>query len=68
MDSETLKARLAVDKIVRDLSDRRGLRQEWEQIDEDIQQKIRDVWTDIIRTEMSIQWTDCGKANFDVKS
>jgi hypothetical protein len=39
----------AVESIVQDLSDRRGLRQEWEQIDEDIQEEIKQTWAVIIR-------------------
>ncbi len=31
-----------------DFTDRRGLRQEWEGIDDDIQQDIRDEWERII--------------------
>ena len=34
--------------IVGDLTDRRGLRQEWEEIDEDIQDEIFRTWVDII--------------------
>jgi hypothetical protein len=39
----------AVEAIIRDLSDRRGLRQEWEQIDDDIQEEIKETWAWIIR-------------------
>lgn len=42
-------AQLIVAAIEHDLRDRRGLRQEFEQIDEDIQDEIRDAWADIIR-------------------
>ena len=35
--------------IIADLSDRRGLRQEWEQIDADIQDEIISKWLGIIR-------------------
>jgi hypothetical protein len=34
--------------IITDLTDRRGLRQEWEQIDSDIQDEIIAKWRDII--------------------
>jgi hypothetical protein len=34
--------------IISDLSDRRGLRQEWEQIDGDIQDEIIEKWLEII--------------------
>jgi hypothetical protein len=37
--------------IITDLSDRRGLRQEWEQIDGDIQDEIIDIWVKIIEKE-----------------
>lgn len=36
-----------VHEIVADLTGRRGLRQEWEQIDEDIRRQIIDAWTKI---------------------
>lgn len=35
--------------IIHDISDRRGLRQEWEQIDGDIQDDIIDAWINIIK-------------------
>jgi hypothetical protein len=35
--------------IVRDFTDRRGLRQEWEQIDDDIQEEILSTWLGIIK-------------------
>ncbi len=34
--------------IIADLSDRRGLRQEWEEIDGDIQDEIIDKWIGIL--------------------
>ena len=37
--------------IITDLSDRRGLRQEWEQIDGDIQDEIIEKWKTIINKE-----------------
>ena len=37
--------------IITDLSDRRGLRQEWEQIDGDIQDEIIEKWKAIINKE-----------------
>lgn len=36
-----------VHEIVADLSGRRGLRQEWEQIDPDIRREIVEAWTKI---------------------
>jgi hypothetical protein len=47
------------DRIVKafadDFTDRRGLRQEWEQIDEETQAEIRTTWTKIVRKEMAKQ-------------
>ena len=37
-------ATCTVDAIIKDLSDRRGLSSEWEGIDEDIRNEIRDTW------------------------
>jgi hypothetical protein len=34
--------------IIYDLSDRRGLRHEWDQIDDDIKEEIRKQWTSIV--------------------
>jgi trans-2-enoyl-CoA reductase len=42
-----------VDAIVRDFTDRRGLRQEWEQINEDIQAEIKATWKKIVKREMA---------------
>lgn len=42
-------AQLIVAAIEADLRDRQGLRQEFEQCDEDIQDEIRDTWADIVR-------------------
>jgi len=50
MDALTVKARAAVDKIIADLSDRRGLRQEWDQIDEQVRDEIKTAWRDILIT------------------
>jgi len=38
----------AVEAIIADLTDRRGLRHEWEQIDSDVRDEIRYVWGIII--------------------
>lgn len=46
--SKTVPASKIVDAIIADLSDRCGLRQEWEQIDEDIKKQIRQMWIDIV--------------------
>lgn len=48
MSTNEEKARKAVDAIIYDLSDRRGLRQEWEGIDEDIREDIRAEWTRLV--------------------
>lgn len=42
------RAAAAVKKIVEDLSDRRGLGQEWYQIDPEQQKEIMRVWADIV--------------------
>lgn len=45
-------ARKIVWKIVEDLSDRRGLRQEWEQIDKETQKEIKEKWGKIVKLEI----------------
>lgn len=40
--------KIIVSDIIKDFTDRRGLRQEWEQIDEDIQNEIKQEWCKII--------------------
>jgi NAD(P)-dependent dehydrogenase (short-subunit alcohol dehydrogenase family) len=42
-----------VTEIIADLSDRRGLRHQWDQIDEDIQQQIREEWEEIVATNLA---------------
>lgn len=42
-----------VDRIINDLSSRCGLEDEWEQIDEDIQQEIKDEWGEIVDRVLS---------------
>lgn len=49
----TIKAEQIVSKILADLTDCKALRQAWDDIDEDIQQEIRDTWADIVRRELS---------------
>jgi hypothetical protein len=44
----SMRARRAVEAIVRDLSDRRGLKHEWWQIDPDIRADIKRQWQAII--------------------
>lgn len=46
------KVAAVVNQIIDDLSDRRGLRQEWESIDEDTKKVIRQRWCDILRDVM----------------
>lgn len=43
------KAEKIVEAIMKDFTDRRGLRQEWEQIDEDIQNEIKGTWIELVR-------------------
>jgi hypothetical protein len=50
MDARTIAAKLAVEDIVKDLSDRKGLDNEWDQIDDDIKDEIKTHWIDIILT------------------
>lgn len=45
-------AQRIVARIEADLCDRRGLRQAFEGVDEDIQDEIRDNWAAIIRTSL----------------
>jgi hypothetical protein len=45
-------AQRIVKAIENDLSDRRGLRQEWEQIDDEIKNCIRKEWENIIKEEL----------------
>jgi hypothetical protein len=40
-----------VDAIIEDLTDRRGLKNEWWSIDKDIQDEIRQTWIDIVKGE-----------------
>ena len=46
-------ARTAAQKIILNLTDRRGLRQEYDMIDEVTRQEIEDTWTNIIANECS---------------
>ncbi len=45
-------------KILYDLTDRRGLRQEWENIDVDTQREIETAWAEIIDSELPKPETD----------
>jgi hypothetical protein len=46
------RAKLIVEALIEDLSDRRGLRHEWESIDEDIQEEIRQTWITIVLSRL----------------
>lgn len=37
-----------VDALLDDMTDRRGLRQEWDNIDDDVQAEIRKTWIKIV--------------------
>lgn len=41
-------------RILEDMTDRRGLRQQWEQIDEDIQEEIIARWIEIVVAELGV--------------
>jgi hypothetical protein len=43
------EAKTIVKAIIADLCNRRGLRQEWEGIDDDIQREIRNEWIKIVK-------------------
>jgi len=45
-------AQRIIEEIESDLTDRRGLRQEFEGIDPDTQDEIRDTWADLIRDKL----------------
>jgi len=47
------KAEKIVAALIKDLSDRRGLRHEWEQIDDDIQEEIRNTWVAIVLSKLA---------------
>jgi len=44
MPKSMTKAEKIVDAIIKDLTDRRGLKHEWWQIEEDIQKEIKVEW------------------------
>ncbi len=48
----TKKAQRIVKAIERDFTDRRGLRQEWDQIDSAIQTEIRQTWVRLVEKEL----------------
>ncbi len=49
LKEDDVKPKKIVEAIIDDLSDRRGLGNEWEQIDEDVQKEIIDKWIGIIK-------------------
>ena len=53
-------AKKAVKAIIADLSDRRGLRQEWDQIDDDIQKEIKDEWARMVDEAFDITFDTKG--------
>jgi len=52
MKDVAVVARRIVRAIIRDLSDRRGLRHEWDQIDDEIRAEIRAEWQRLIEVEL----------------
>lgn len=44
----------AVKGIIFDLSDRRGLKSEWNEIDDDIKREIKAKWANIIAKEIKV--------------
>ena len=51
---ELIKYLKAVDEIIYDLSDRRGLKQEWGKIDEEIQDEIRLKWAQTLKRHFPV--------------
>lgn len=47
------KAKDAVFRIIADLTDRRGIKHEFNSIDDDIQDEIVDTWTEIIKQHLN---------------
>ena len=41
-----------IEEIIEDISDRRGLKNEWNGIDKDIQDEIKEVWFNIIKEKI----------------
>ena len=50
------RAEAAVRAIVADLSDRRGLKSEWDGIDDDIRAEIEQRWVELILAATEEQW------------
>ena len=77
MRPETDPSSAIVHDIIEDISDRRGLRQEWSNIDDDVKQEIVKSWTSIVNShahpkeiadviEAAKQWFATGEDNFDI--
>jgi hypothetical protein len=45
-------AERCVDEILNDMTDRKGLRHEWDNIDEGIQEEIRTTWIGFVRAAL----------------
>lgn len=52
LSAEDLTRRI-VEIIEKDFTDRRGLRQAWEEIDDETQEEIRDKWIELIKDELN---------------
>jgi len=65
--TDTLRAtaEAAVDEILDDLTDRRGLKHEWHNIDADIQAEIKAAWADAIHKALQAQFEACAKVAAD---
>ena len=50
----TNAATRAVKRIIRDISDRRGLGDEWDGLDDQLQAEISNVWTAIVAEEIRL--------------
>lgn len=48
MDSRMIAPKI-VEAIENDFTDRRGLQQEWEQLDVEVKQEIRETWVKIVK-------------------
>lgn len=53
VDAVPLARRIAY-RILADMTDRRGLRQQWEQIDDDIQEEIIAAWIRLAEEEIAM--------------
>lgn len=55
-DENPTMGQIAADAIIEDICDRRGLRQEWEDIDEEVQAEIRALWEQIVSDAATASW------------